>query len=225
MNKKFYAILFGTSMALNTFSSHAEPFIKANVGYAVPTKLSDGPDGYIASKKPNNAALYGIGAGYKFNDKFLTYVDYTHVGNMKYSADVDGDNYKQNIKADLVNLNIQYNIKNDSKFVPYVKAGIGSSRNAVGTYIRTNNTTNEVEYTQESNAQNQFTWNVGAGVDYKINEKVALGTSYQYYNLGKIKSSENGFRIYRNSQEQEADLKTSNLSLHTINLGVTYFYN
>ena len=223
MNKKFYAILFGTSMALNTFSSHAAPFIKANVGYAVPTKLSDGPDGYIANKKPSNAALYGIGAGYKFNDKFLTYVDYTHVGNMKYSADVNGYNYKQNIKADLVNLNFQYNIKNDSKFIPYVTAGVGSSRNTAGTITMTDSTTNEVHFTQESNAQNQFTWNAGVGVDYKLNEKVALGTSYQYCNLGKIKSSEDVASSILG--DIKSDPKQSNLNLHTVNLGVTYFFN
>ena len=225
MNKKFYAILFGTSMAfnMNPILSNAEPFIKANIGYAIPTKLAGGNAGFIENKKPGNSMLYGVGVGYKVNEKFSTYVDYTNVNNMKYIANEGDATRKQNIKANLLSLNAQYNINNSSKFIPYIKMGVGVTRNTVGVGHIINNATNELRVTEASYAHNQFAWNAGLGVDYKLNKNMAIGTSYQYHNLGKVKSFGTMQNVQTNLSTNEP--KESNLSLHTVNLGITYFFN
>lgn len=87
-----------------------------------------------------------------------------------------------------------YDFKNESAFTPYLMAGVGLAsfkHTSQSTHSYTDyNASNEISgYSKYgirgSRTTNNFAWNAGAGVRYKINEDFDLDFSYRYLGAGK----------------------------------------
>lgn len=76
-------------------------------------------------------------------------------------------------------LNGYYDIKNATKFTPYVNAGIGL------THLK-NEQTLQDHTRSSSDSDNHFTWSAGVGVAYAVSQNVALDLSYRYVDAGKF---------------------------------------
>ncbi len=199
---------------------YEHPFAKLNIGYGLPEKLKNKETTKIESKKPSNAMLYSLGFGYKVNDKLSTYLDYTNFRNMDNKLTHETDTYQNKVRADLFKLNFQYNFNDNNNLSPYLTAGAGMSLNNFGKHTITNTAgviTDEVLPHKNS----QFAWNVGAGINYKINKKVSLDTNYKYVNLGNIEAK---YHVDENSILREQNL-SGKFQLHTVNVGLTYHFN
>ena len=222
------SIIFGVSFVLgaNPITTcanwHDNPFFKLNVGYGFPKKLTDKYDGHRESKKPSNAMLYNIGWGYKLTHNLSTYLDYTNFRNMNHKMVQQNATIKHNVRADLFNLNFQYQFNNQNCFMPYITAGAGVSQNKFGDYTVKDNTSDKIIYNEPANTHSQFAWNAGLGVDYKLNKKVSVGTNYKYVSLGHVKSTGTG---HDQNNNKENDPKKSRFNIHTVNLGLTYHFN
>lgn len=77
-------------------------------------------------------------------------------------------------------LNGYYDIKNSTKFTPYVNAGVGF------THLK-NQQTVKADNHSSSDSDNHFTWSAGVGVAYAVSQDVALDLSYRYVDAGKFK--------------------------------------
>ena len=217
---------FSSALAINPVPTYAnwyeKPFFKMNVGYGLPNKLNDKYDGDRESKKPSNAMLYNVGWGYKLTNNLSTYLDYTNFRNMNHTVNQDSHTYQHNVRADLFNLNFQYNFNNENHFMPYITAGAGVSKNKFGDYTIKNDTTNQIIFSEAANTHSQFAWNAGLGIEYKLNTKVSIGTNYKYVDLGHVKSLGYGYDANNNKED---DPKKSRFNIHTVNLGLTYNFN
>ena len=199
---------------------YEHPFAKLNIGYGIPEKLKNKETTNIESKKPSNAMLYSLGFGYKVNDKLSTYLDYTNFRNMDNKFTHETDTYKNKVRADLFKVNLQYNFNDYNNLSPYLTAGAGMSLNNFGKHTITNTSgviTDEILPHKNS----QFAWNIGAGVNYKINNKVSLDTNYKYVNLGNIEAK---YHVDKNSILREQNL-SGKFQVHTVNVGLTYHFN
>jgi opacity protein-like surface antigen len=217
---------FSSALATNPVSTYAnwykKPFFKMNVGYGLPNKLNDKYDGDRESKKPSNAMLYNVGWGYKLTNNLSTYLDYTNFRNMNHKINQQNATTEHNVRADLFNLNFQYNFNNKNHFMPYITAGAGVSKNKFGNYTVKDDTTNQFIYNEFANTHSQFAWNAGLGIEYKLNTKISIGTNYKYVHLGHVKSLGYG---YNAKDEKKDDQKKSRFNIHTVNLGLTYNFN
>ena len=103
--------------------------------------------------------------------------------NIKEDAEKRVDEIKNTVENKSVMLNAYYDIDTGTKITPYVGAGIGMS------HLKSSLKTNSGEVHE---SENNFAWQVGAGVSYALTDKVALDAGYRYSDDGdvEIKSSD-----------------------------------
>lgn len=65
----------------------------------------------------------------------------------------------------------------------------------------------------DKNTQNNFAYAVGVGADYKLTDKVTLGTGYRYVNMGKIETGHNSFANRINARDEQLKGKLSEQSV------------
>lgn len=140
-----------------------------------------------------------------------------------YGYDNNGnvDSYDENtgkINVQSLFLNVYYDFRNESKFVPYVGGGIGfgfvgmkgtgESREGsdfLDTGISKKNSTN-------------FAWNIGLGCAYEFTDYFALDLGYRYANFGKAKSG-----TY-SDEEGTFKLTTNRIAMHQFTLGARFTF-
>lgn len=143
----------------------------------------------------------------------------------------DAENRINNkIQLNTFMLNGFYDFKNESAFTPYLMAGVGlaslkhTSQPTVSytDYDTSNQITGYYKNgIKGSRTTNNFAWNAGAGVRYKINEDFDLDFSYKY--LGAGKSSLTTWRqpasTYFLGEHEKSKIK---VATQDIMLGLTY---
>ncbi|MDR3290196.1 MAG: outer membrane beta-barrel protein [Rickettsiales bacterium] len=109
--------------------------------------------------------------------------------------------------------NLYYDYKTGTSFSPYLGVGLGVSNIDVRTKASGNTNPLDFDQTEENNV---FTYNVGAGVNYAINDNVLIDVSYRYTKLNTLKVFAEEYD-FSSVQEQKADL-----SSHEISVGAKY---
>ena len=73
---------------------------------------------------------------------------------------------------------------------PYLGLGLGVASNSTTTYTESplSGVTPRVSPAFAARTNNNFTYNVGAGLDYKISYRSILSLGYEFQNLGRIQS-------------------------------------
>lgn len=150
----------------------------------------DGKDGRISPK---------FAVGYDYDAKeygiFGLEIEY---GQSKHSFDVanayvDFDGQTPNDSGDVrhmsysdstIFLNAKYGYNVKDIFIPYISAGIGY------TTIDSQNAFRSGTYWWDTRAtENNFAWNVGAGIEVPVAKNVSLTLAYTYTNLGNVEYS------------------------------------
>ena len=223
-NKIFKSLIITSIFQFGVLNVIAEPFIKMNYGVGISNRLDDyARDGYVPASKPKNANIYGVNIGYKFKNNVSLDFGYKKSDNFKYTAiDPSKYFYNQNISLSTYTINTQYNFENNSKFFPFARMGIGLSKNKLGKYNVMNLDDNSKKYYLDSNSSNNFTYNLGAGIGYKINDKWVTDFSYQHHNLGQIKNSS---KILENTIGETIEPAVSTFKVNSFNLGISYYFN
>ena len=85
-------------------------------------------------------------------------------------------------------LNVYYDIDTGTKFTPYVGGGIGMAHLKNKTKV-TGSTPAGALNLGSSESENNFAWNIGAGVSYALNDKVSIDAGYRYSDYGNVKES------------------------------------
>lgn len=119
---------------------------------------------------------------YTYNDKttFDTNASSIRTHN-SYTENVSTP-YTNTLTTQSLMLNGYYDFKNQSKFTPYISAGVGMTR-IKNNLKNTNYPDNEYSF---SKSDNQFTWAAGLGIAYNLSQNVALDLSYRYIDAGKF---------------------------------------
>ena len=222
--------LIAMTVAMGASSvSHAEGFY-GSVMAGVSNQAQDSePYGNNVAVDPDfphqfdsgDGSVGGVGLGYVFNDQLRVE---TRLGAHRSKFDDRkvgtgaraGEEYilNGNIKSTALTVEGFYNIPMQSAFSPYVKAGIGISRNTyaarlggagVAAFDAFDGAVDSYYDAYADQTSNEFTWNVGIGGSYSVNSSVDLFGEYQYLSLGKADTGQDsftdGFKIASDAHE------------------------
>jgi opacity protein-like surface antigen len=193
-----------TIVALSTSAAAAETqhtqkdfYFQLNTGGSYGTV----PKGDFNDKSKSGwSPVYGLEAGYKFNENFRAGLDLSYRPDyaLKNTNEVNDEgvktvnNAKYKIKSMSTMVNIYYDIKNTHSFTPYLTAGMGIARNITKENeiaISSFGSKSKVSSASVKTTKNNFAYKFGLGTKYSLNQDFDLDVRYQYVNLGKIKAN------------------------------------
>ncbi len=132
--------------------------------------------------------------------------------NLKQKAEKNFSSENSKAKLSVENrfamLNAYYDIDTDTKFTPYVGAGLGWAHLKAkenGAYIKEN-----AKPIKASDSRNTFAWQIGAGVSYALTEQLDVDFGYRYIDEGHVSYTDD-----RSINKYEA-------RSHELSLGVRY---
>lgn len=191
--KRMLTILVAAVFMMNSsagFASDSDWYIKGGAGFFIPEDADtefeyQGKDYDIAELvfdkgfSLNTAAGITLGNGFglelefayhnadldKFKGKSFQYGD---AAIATYDVDLTGDTAIKTLM-----INGLYNLKNNSSFTPYAGVGIGLG------WI-------DIEANDEEHSDTNFAFQVLAGVEIALTDRIALGTGYRYLNAGEV---------------------------------------
>jgi len=218
-------------------NSNSKVYYYMDLGIGLP--LAKVPSDYN-KKHFHSSAILGLGLGYQVNDKFRTSIQLRYFNNFNYMSSETEDysqsagypepidfKYTQKLKSAELNLNAAYEFIKKDRLSIYMNGGIGIARNQAGNFDMTtfsNNTqnTNLLEFFYPKAIKYDFTWNVGAGLSFALNENVTFDLlNYSYCNLGRF-STKDGYSKSFPTDPDAASIKTKKvkLAVNTITTGI-----
>lgn len=192
-------------------------FVIIKGGYNKPNKINSD----FKASKVDEAFAGGIEVGRKFKDRFTAGLEYNYRSKSDakvYPSSEDSLAWSVKSHSFMANLSASFFTEED-KVNPYVKAGLGLSRNKVGDYVDTDtgdNTTTMTTYPGKN--ETKFAWQIGAGVSVPFIKFVDAQLEYMFIDRGKIstesKSISNLDTIY-----ESASPKTGHIKDHVFTVG------
>ena len=192
-------------------------------------------DAVLDVKKPSNANVFGLAVGYGVTDNIRAELSYNGFYDMKYkfkkfldTEDENGEDTKTHVDLKEKNTihamfaSAYYDVNHFGQIKPYVGAGVGvahvqSKENNLQEFYKAQEGKQALTKTGEgtfegSASKTQFAWQVGAGVNYALSNKVELNlVNYRYTDLGKSVVMEGS--IHDNPTK---------IRVHSISAGLTY---
>lgn len=170
----------------------------------------------------------GIAVGRKFMDMFGLELEYSHAGDRKYtnnsSYSMGGDPTRDSasswkIKTDTLMANFSVDLLNEGKIRPYVKAGLGASRNKSNEYIVTD--IYGINYTYDGKTKNSFAYQLGAGLSIASSSMFDVQFEYMYVDHGKVETASNYVQSSDSQVINSSPIK-GRLKDHTFTIGIKY---
>jgi opacity protein-like surface antigen len=187
--KVFQYLCLMVSLLICSSESNASTGVFAvldgGVSYAEKFKDKEGRDDYF-NKRPRSAPVYKAKVGYRFNEYLRTYVSVAQIGQHKFTHVQDsGEVNSQKVSSTVGMLNVNYDLvfARLKDFTPYLTLGVGAARNKAGNYD-----VSSLGYISGKKKTN-FAWTVGLGGNFDITKTFFMDLSYQYYDLGKVTTS------------------------------------
>ena len=154
-----------------------------NAGYGFGTKNSD------------DAVILGVGAGYQLDRMFRSDIIVDYRGWNKVDFKSGGK------KSDVWSMPILWNVY--AEYPIYDGMGIYAMAGLGGSYNHADSTLNA-----KAKGKFDFAWNVGAGIEYMMNDCWALDLGYRYTDLGEARvKAQNGFTGHRGEDLTSHDIK------------------
>jgi|GEM_PF-2359935 len=201
-------------------------YIGVKAGVVMPDNLAGNSN--LSGNSTKNTGTFGLVAGRKIIDRIAVEFEYMY----RSKSDVTADSYQQQgpgnntwgAKSDTFMLNIGVDIIKHRLLRPYVKAGLGYSRNHAQDYVSiiTNNTSEQTRTTRYSGrTNNEFAWQVGTGLNMTLNKHFDINLEYMYVDRGKIET-ENGryYEVASNSGFQTVESLNGNLIDNVFTVGL-----
>ena len=215
------ALMGANAFANETATSELTNFyVQLNGG----ASLGLAPKKDFGNKKAGTSGLYGIEAGYQFNENFRAGlgIDYrnkysftqtiNHPAEGEDSAATENNSWK--IKSLAVMANVYFDIMEANGFTPYVTLGAGIAKNTVNGSQNVITNGKNVGTSIPKGTKTNFAYKAGLGTRYSFNQNVALDVRYQFADLGKIKSGTNN--------EDFSDAHNGKLRAHEFLAGISY---
>lgn len=156
-----------------------------------------------------DGAVGAIGIGYAFNDSFriegrLGFHESDFNSRRVGTGARAGEEYILNgdLKSTTLTIEGFYDIQNSTAITPYLKAGVGVSRNhysarlggaGVSAFDAFDGVADGYYDAYADQSSTEFTWNVGIGASVQLSEKVVGFAEYQYISLGDASTGQDSF--------------------------------
>ncbi len=170
-----------------------------------------------------------IGVGYVVNDQFriegrVSFREASFNSREIGTGARAGEEYILNGKLKSTTLTVEgfYDIDTGTDFTPYVKAGAGVARNeyaaklggaGLAAFDAFDGAVDGYYDAYDDQTSTEFTWNVGLGLNYAINDQISLVGEYQYVSLGDVQTGQDAF-----TDGFEIDGATA----HEVSVGINY---
>lgn len=146
----------------------------------------------------DSAGIFGLGAGYRFNNWFRADITGEYRGKSNFhGADIvtfngvpsDTNLYTGSKSEWLVLANVYADLGTWWCITPFIGAGIGGSRNTISSFTDTGIQNQSVAFGDTASKWN-FAWALHAGLAYKVNPSLTLELAYRYVDLGDAQSGD-----------------------------------
>lgn len=232
----------------NASSNAGKFYVGASAGVTSASSFKD-QSFKITSKDPKSSPIFGVGLGYWANPNFRVAFDINYGSGMDisaYNTEVDGQDLsisKGKIRSLTGEINGYYHLLSGN-VSPYMTAGFGIARTKLSKFkisqtapginplgplatITPPSGANQpkpigyaVDYNQGLSKTN-FSWNIGLGVTYKIDDTYLIDLGYKYRDLGKV-SAKAKVDAYKFAYTDQNQPYTARLKSHNVMLGVVY---
>lgn len=234
---KYIILMAATSLCATNIANAVEKgkfYASGSYGVGFADKF-DYNDEDLDVKKPSNASVFSLAVGYGVSDNIRAELSCNGFYGMQYkfkkfldTVDDNGEDTKTHVDLKEKNTvyamfaSAYYDVNHFGQIKPYVGAGVGvahvqSKENNLQEVYMVQGGEEALTKTAEdtfkgSVSKTQFAWQVGAGVNYALNNKVELNlVNYRYTDLGKSAVMEGS--IHDNSIK---------IRVHSISAGLTY---
>jgi opacity protein-like surface antigen len=180
----------------------------------------------------DSAPIYGIGAGYQFNEWFRADLtgeyrgkaSFTALDRYDYNNDGvwDGTNQYTATKNEwLILANAYADLGTWWGITPYVGAGLGTANVTISDFKDVNVPNNGVAYADSASKWN-FAWALHAGMGWAVTPALTVDLGYRYVNLGDGTTGD--IITYTGVNNVNNPMKFDNLYSHDVHLGVRYAF-
>lgn len=214
--RKLVSLLFALALIFPSLNFAQSLYVAPQFGYSLPATDSEpignniAADSDFPSQFENDGSfLGGIGIGYMFNKNIrvegrFSYRNYD-INDAQFGTGTrDGAEYILDGENETMALTLEgfYDFANESKFTPYVKVGLGLAFNSyaarlggagVAAFDPFDGTVDGYYDAYADGDSNEFSWNIGAGVSYKLSKRFSLYGEYQYASFGSVSSGQDSF--------------------------------
>ncbi|CAL7961466.1 exported hypothetical protein [Alphaproteobacteria bacterium] len=165
-------------------------YVGIDAGVAMPTEFTNYD--YYNNLKPEKSVVYGGSIGYKFSPNLRESISVLRFNNFEFkkeSSKITTKNYRylftQKISSTACMLNTMIDVAAFRKINPYIIIGVGGVRNKVSDYqLYDTADKSKLIATLQGKSNWQLAWNVGAGINYDVSNRVSIDVSYKYLDLG-----------------------------------------
>lgn len=189
---------------------------------------------FIDNNYNSDATTLGLGLGYGLlinKDKnillqlgvgFYNSSNYTSRGHIwdDDNPNFEDFSYQYNFSSTRLMFEPRIMFRTDSLLSPFVSGGIGWARNRASNYQEIVLNDNELpERLFASDHKENFAWELGAGIAYKITENLSMNFAYKFVNLGE--GHLGGFV----DQTTTDRIKTGTVKTNDFTLSWTFYFN
>lgn len=159
----------------------------------------NGSLGYSWGSSTKSVFGGGVALGYNWDPIYTRpvrlEVEYLAFGNKKSDKSLgfaSGErlDYSHRVGVQSLMFNAYWDIKNSTRWTPYLSAGLGMGFLSMKTANHRFNAAGRriLAVSTGYGDRTRFAWNVGAGVAFAVNEKLAFDLGYRYADYGRAKS-------------------------------------
>lgn len=184
-------------------------------------KIQRPEDIQLKIQRPTDIQIFGLAFGYKFNPNVRSEIAFYHSRSFHYHNPAKQQEPKnvdhladQKSRVNALFLNFYLESNEIENFTPYIGLGIGVSRNKAGTLydiMKQQNKPDIRAVANEGDTKNNFAFNLGGGLTYKLSPKLDWELiSYKYYDLGLLSTK----------ADSVGDKMKTGLRVHTLSTGI-----
>lgn len=234
MNRSLKAII-GSLILLSTSSASANMlsfipestdsdynYVGARAGGVFPLNINGNTD--LQAMSPDANYTLGFSVGRKIKDRFAVELEFMNRGESKFkdTSSAGAIVNEWSVKANTLMLNASVDIITDSAARPYVKLGVGASRNEAGEYEYS--TTLNSKY-WGSGLSTTLAWQAAIGGNISITKSIDANIEYAYIDRGKFRTK-NGYKLVfpdgETTYESNSGSKVGYLREQAVTLGIKY---
>jgi opacity protein-like surface antigen len=165
--------------------------------------------------------LGGVEIGRKLNDMFALGVEYQYHAktkfNMKSNTDTYGTSLAWAVRSNVVLATMRMTLTNDAKVMPFIKLGLGASRNKADDYKTTDVALGTSTYPGKT--KTNFAWQLGAGLSVPMSDMFDAEMAYSFIDRGEIRTQG---MLNNQISNNPSDAKVAKLRDHAITLGLKF---
>jgi opacity protein-like surface antigen len=207
---------------LNTSTATDYNYVGARGGAVIPGKTEGNSD--LQGTSGSTTSLYGLSLGRKFMDIFAAEVEYTYrnSSSLNNTSLVNGavaTNSKNTwgVKSQTLMLNLAADLITHDLIRPYVKLGMGFSKNKAEDYVQSTNA-NVTTWAGKNNTS--FAWQAAFGLNFTTSKMIDTNFEYAFVNRGQFRTYDRSINVRSNSTtETENTAKKGNLKEQVITVG------